>query len=58
MIPTGPEALSAYRKAQALVEEGRYEEAQAVEMQPSDAKLIADKIKAKIGTSANTTNHS
>ena len=44
---TGPQALEAYKRALALVAEGRYEEARAVEMLPSDRKLIEDKIKKR-----------
>ena len=46
MTLSGPAALAAYRKADALVKAGRYEEALQVPMLPSDAKLIADRIAA------------
>lgn len=53
---TGPEALSAYLRANALCKEGKYDEAAAVPMLPSDAKLIAEKIAAaRLVNCANTT---
>ena len=42
---TGPQALEAYKRALALVAEGRYEEALAVEMLPSDRKLMKPRIR-------------
>ena len=44
---TGPQALEAYKRAFELVAEGRYEEARAVEMLPSDRKLIEEKIRKR-----------
>ena len=43
---TGPEALSAYLRANALVKAGDYDAALAVPMLPSDAELIGKKIEA------------
>ena len=51
---TGPEALAAYRKADALVKAGRYEEALQVPMKSSDRKVIEAAI--ALGRGANTAN--
>lgn len=51
---TGPQALASYEQAKALVKEGRYDDALAVEMLPSDRAVIEARIaEAKNSTSAN-----
>ena len=53
---TGPEANLAFLQAVGLVKEGRYEEALAVKLLPSDRKVIEARIAAaKHDASANTT---
>ena len=50
----GPESLAAYNKAVALVKEGRYDEARAVELLPSDRAVIEKRIaQAMTRTSTN-----
>ena len=44
---TGPQALAAYKRALALVAEGRYAEARALDLLPSDRKLIEEKIEKR-----------
>jgi len=46
---TGQEALAAFTQAAILVVAGKYDEALAVEMLPSDRKLIEEKIAKKRG---------
>ena len=53
--PYGPAALAAFNRAMALASEGKDDEARAVEMLPSDRKVIEAKIE-KMAASANTTN--
>jgi hypothetical protein len=50
--PYGPAALTAYRQARALVEQGKYDEARAVEMLPSDRKVIERRIAERMAASA------
>ena len=50
---TGPEALAAFNRAAALVKEGRYDEARAVELLPSDSAVIEKKIREHMATGAN-----
>ncbi len=49
----GADAKIAYDKAAALVKEGKYEEARAVEMLPSDKSVIEAKIAEHIRSCAN-----
>ena len=52
---TGQESLAAFKKADALVKEGRYDDALAVPMIPSDKTLIEKRIAAaKQAAGANT----
>jgi len=50
---TGPEAIAAFNRAAELVKAGKYAEARAVEMLPSDRQVIEAKI--AVAASANTT---
>lgn len=50
---TGEEANAAYEKAKALAMQGKYDEARAVEMLPSDRTVIERRITEH--TNANTT---
>ena len=50
----GPEAKAAFDLANALVKEGKYEAALAVEMLPSDRKLIEKRIAESSGAGANS----
>ena len=53
---TGPAALAAFEQAKALVNEGRYDDALAVDMLPSDRTVIEARIaEAKNASCANTT---
>ena len=51
---TGAEALAAFHKADALVKAGKFSEALAVEMLPSDRAVIEAKIAAHMAASANS----
>ena len=55
---SGPEALAAFNQANALVKAGQYEEALAVEMLPSDRKLIEARIVAARANGAHDMNRS
>ena len=52
---TGFEAHDAYCKALALVKQGDYAAARAVEMLPSDRQVIEQRIEAAIAKGAKTT---
>jgi len=49
---TGEEAFAAYTKAARLVKEGKYDEARAVNLYPSDRNVIEKKITAASAISA------
>ncbi len=50
---TGAEVLAAYEKAKRLVKEGRFDDALAVDMYPSDRKIIERMIEAARAKTAN-----
>ena len=53
---TGPEAIAAFEQAKALVSQGRYDDAIAVQMLESDRTVIEARIaEAKNASCANTT---
>ena len=53
---TGPAALAAFEQAKARIKEGRYDDALAVPMLPSDRSVIEARIaEAKNASCANTT---
>ena len=52
---TGAEAYAAFQQADALVKEGRYDEAMRVPMLESDCAVIAAKIERLKAAGANTT---